>query len=74
MCGAQAVQIVSALLQKGPEHLRTIREDLVQWMEENEYESLDQMRGSMSLGRCPDPKMFERTNYMRVLRSWDGFA
>jgi dihydroorotate dehydrogenase (fumarate) len=74
MCGAHAVQIVSALLQKGPEHLRVVREDLLQWMEENEYESLDQMRGSMSLGCCPDPKMFERANYMRVLQSWDGFA
>jgi dihydroorotate dehydrogenase (fumarate) len=74
MCGAHAVQIVSALLQNGPEHLRVVREDLLQWMEENEYESLDQMRGNMSLGCCPDPKMFERTNYMRVLQSWDGFA
>jgi dihydroorotate dehydrogenase (fumarate) len=74
MCGAHAVQMVSALLQNGPEHLRVIREEMAHWMEENEYESLNQMRGSMSLRCCPDPKMFERTNYMRVIQSWHGFT
>jgi dihydroorotate dehydrogenase (fumarate) len=42
-------------------------------MEEHEYESLEQMQGSMNLTRCPDPKAFTRTNYMRILRSWKGF-
>jgi hypothetical protein len=36
----------------------------------HEYESLDQMRGSMSLARCPDPASFERGNYVRILQSW----
>ena len=39
-------------------------------MEEHEYESLEQMRGSMSLRKSPDPAAFERGNYMKVLRSW----
>jgi dihydroorotate dehydrogenase (fumarate) len=70
MAGAHAVQVVSALLHHGPEHLRTLREGVVQWMEEHEYGSIAQMRGSMSLERCPDPAAFERANYMRVLQSW----
>ncbi|HMB78675.1 MAG TPA: hypothetical protein VKI43_01355, partial [Vicinamibacterales bacterium] len=41
-----------------------------EWADEHEYESLDQMRGSMSLARCPDPSAFERGNYVRILQSW----
>jgi dihydroorotate dehydrogenase (fumarate) len=70
MAGAQAVQMVSALLERGPEYLRSVREQTVAWMEEHEYVSLQQMQGSMSLQRSPDPAAFERANYMRVLQSW----
>lgn len=70
MAGADAVQMVSALLQHGPDNLRTTLDGLEQWMEEHEYDSIAQMRGSMSLARCPDPAAFERGNYMRVLQSW----
>ena len=70
MCGADAVQVVSALLRHGPSALTRIREDFVRWMEEHEYVSLTQIRGSMNLSRCPDPAAFERANYMRVLQSW----
>ncbi len=72
MAGAHAVQLVSALLQHGPEHLRTVREHMLTWMAAHEYDSLRQMQGSMNLQRCPDPAAFERGNYMRVLQSWTG--
>ncbi|MFQ5671213.1 MAG: dihydroorotate dehydrogenase-like protein [Acidobacteriota bacterium] len=70
MTGAHAVQIVSALLRHGPERLAAIQKDLAAWLEEHEYESLAQMRGSMNLARCPDPKAFARANYMQILQSW----
>ena len=70
MCGADAIQVVSALLKNGPDHLRTLRHELAQWLIDHEYESLDQMRGSMSLARCPDPHAYERANYMHLLQSW----
>jgi len=70
MAGAHAVQMVSALLRHGPEHLAVVRADLTRWLEEHEYESLAQARGSMSLLRCPDPAAFERANYLHVLQSW----
>jgi dihydroorotate dehydrogenase (fumarate) len=73
MAGASAVQMVSALLRAGPERLRVVRDEFAHWLEEHEYESVDQMRGSMSLLRCPDPAAFERTGYMTVLQSWQGF-
>jgi dihydroorotate dehydrogenase (fumarate) len=70
MAGAHAVQMVSALLTKGPGHLTAVRDEMVRWLEEHEYESLDQARGSMSLSKCPDPKAFERGNYMEILQGW----
>lgn len=70
MAGADAVQIVSALLRHGPAYLAEIKRAFVQWAEEHEYASIDQMRGSMSLERCPNPQAFERGNYLRILQSW----
>jgi len=70
MAGASAVQIVSALLRHGPEYLAKIQREMIRWMEENGYESVRQIRGSMALDRCPDPRAFERANYMRTLHSW----
>lgn len=70
MTGAHAVQVVSAILQQGPDVLRRIREGLTQWLEEHEYDSLEQMRGSMNLLRCPDASMFERANYIRILQGY----
>ena len=72
MTGATVVQIVSALLRHGPAHLGRLRAEVERWLDEREYESLDQLRGSMNLARCPDPGAYERGNYMRVPASWRG--
>ncbi len=71
MCGASAVQIVAALLQQGPQVLTSIREDVSAWLEQNEYESLEQMRGSMDLKHTPDPAALTRGNYMHQLLTYD---
>jgi dihydroorotate dehydrogenase (fumarate) len=70
MAGASAVQVVSAVLQKGPGVLKTMREETAAWLEKHEYDSLEQMKGSMNHARCPDPRGFERANYMQILQSW----
>ncbi|HYN20194.1 MAG TPA: dihydroorotate dehydrogenase-like protein [Thermoanaerobaculia bacterium] len=72
--GADVVQVVSALLRHGPGRLRTLRQELEAWLVEHEYESLDQLRGSLSLLRCPDPAAHERANYMTILQSWRTLA
>ena len=72
MCGADGVQMVSALLKEGPKQLLTTRTELEWVLEENEYDSLAQVKGSMSLTRCPDPKAYERINYMHILQNWRG--
>lgn len=70
MCGACGVQMVSALLKRGPGYLKNMRAGLAEWLEANEYESLNQMVGSMSMEKCPDPSPFNRASYMRVLQTW----
>jgi len=70
MTGAHAVQLVSALLQRGPGYLAVLRQGLTKWLEEHEYDSLRQMRGSMNLESCPDPRVYERANYMLMLQGW----
>ena len=74
MAGAHAVQVVSALLKRGPERLATLRDELARWLEEHGYNSLAEARGSLSLERCPDPAAHERANYMTILQSWKGFG
>jgi dihydroorotate dehydrogenase (fumarate) len=70
MAGADAVQLVSALLRNGPDYLRHLRTTFNRWGDDHGYASIDQMRGSMSLESCPDPTAFERGNYLRTLQSW----
>jgi dihydroorotate dehydrogenase (fumarate) len=69
MAGAHAVQVVSALIEHGPGHLRTLVDGLAEWLERNEYDSLSEIQGSLSLRYCPDPRAFERANYLHVLHS-----
>jgi dihydroorotate dehydrogenase (fumarate) len=70
MAGARVAMMTSALLRNGIGHLERIRGDLVNWMEEHEYESVRQMQGSLALRSVPNPAAFERANYMRVLGSY----
>jgi dihydroorotate dehydrogenase (fumarate) len=70
MAGADCVQMMSALLHHGVEHLATVKDELARWLEEHEYESLDQAKGSMSLARSPRPEAYERANYIRVLAGY----
>jgi dihydroorotate dehydrogenase (fumarate) len=68
MAGANVTQMVSALLRHGPSHLRRVRNEVENWMQEHEWNSLNEMRGNMSLERIPDPAAYERANFRMALR------
>ena len=70
MAGAKITQVVSALLRHGIHYLATLEEGIQKWMEENEYESIQQMQGSLSQLNCPDPTAFERSQYMKALQTY----
>lgn len=70
MVGANATMMAAALLRYGIEHLRRVEQNLQAWMEEHEYESVQQMQGSMSQKNSADPSAFERAQYMKALQSY----
>ncbi|HEY7182074.1 MAG TPA: dihydroorotate dehydrogenase-like protein [Blastocatellia bacterium] len=70
MAGASVTMLCSVLLRHGVSHIRLIEQGLRQWMEEREYESVGQMRGSMSQIHCANPGEFERAQYVRALHSF----
>jgi dihydroorotate dehydrogenase (fumarate) len=70
MVGAKATMLCSVLLKHGVERIGLIEQELKQWLEEHEYESVRQLRGSMSQAHCPDPSAFERAQYMRALTGY----
>ncbi len=70
MAGAQVVMLTSALLKNGIGYLRELETEVVNWMEQHEYESIRQMRGSMNAAAVAEPAAFERANYLKVLGSY----
>jgi dihydroorotate dehydrogenase (fumarate) len=70
MAGADVTMMTSELLRNGVERIGQVVNELTIWMEEREYVSIAQMKGSMSQKNVAEPDAFERANYMRVLQSW----
>ena len=70
LVGANVTMLASALLVHGVGRLHQIETDLLAWLEEHEYESVSQLRGSMSQRRVPDPAAFERAQYIRTVGSF----
>ena len=70
LAGADVVTTASALLEKGPEYVGTLIEELKEWMEINEYSSVDQFRGAMGQKAIANSDEFERANYIKVLRAY----
>lgn len=70
MVGASVAMMASELLRNGPGRIGDVLSDALAWMEAHEYESISQMRGSMSQIHAANPAAFERANYMKILQSW----
>jgi dihydroorotate dehydrogenase (fumarate) len=71
MAGASVTQVCSVLFQRGIDYLKNLEKHLVQWLEEREYESVGQLKGSMSQKHCADPSAFERAQYVKTLHSFN---
>jgi dihydroorotate dehydrogenase (fumarate) len=67
LAGADITMLASALLRHGPTRLTSVLTEIGEWLEEHEYESVEQMKGSLSQEGAPDPAAFERSNYMETL-------
>jgi dihydroorotate dehydrogenase (fumarate) len=74
MVGADVAMMASAVLRDGAGAITTIETEMRAWLEENEYSSVTQLRGSASQGSVEDPGTFERAQYIRTLHSWSAPA
>jgi dihydroorotate dehydrogenase (fumarate) len=72
LVGADVAMMTSALLVNGPNHVLVVERQLTDWMTSNEYESVAQLRGSLSHSAAGDPSAFERANYLKTLHSWSA--
>lgn len=70
MAGADVTMMCSVLLMHGPEHIGKVLKDVEHWMKEHEYESIEQMKGSLSHKSIAEPSAYERANYMKALNRY----
>ena len=70
MAGASVTMLCSVLYKHGIDQIRVIENEMTAWMTEHEYESVQQMLGSVSQKNCPDPSAFERAHYMRAIHNF----
>lgn len=71
LAGADVTMMASALLYGGPQVLRQMLKEIPEWMEEKEYNSVEEMRGAMSSASVSNPGAFERANYIRILQGFN---
>jgi dihydroorotate dehydrogenase (fumarate) len=67
MAGADVTMLCSVLLRRGVGHIAVIEREMREWMEQHQYDSVEQLKGSVSQKHCPDPSAFERAQYMRAV-------
>jgi len=70
LVGADITHLCSVLLQNGPEHIAVLKQELQYWLEEHEYDSVTQMKGSISKSCAINPAALEHCNYMHVIKSY----
>ena len=70
MAGADVTMLCSVLIRHGIKQISVIEREMAAWMEEHEYESVAQLKGSLSQKNCPAPSAFERAQYMRAISSY----
>jgi len=70
LVGADVTHLCSVLLRKGPDHIAVLKQQLEHWLQEHEYESVEQMKGSVSQSCAINPAALEHSNYMHVIKSY----
>ena len=70
LVGADVTHLCSVLLKKGPDHIAVLKQQLEHWLQEHEYESVEQMKGSVSQSCAINPAALEHSNYMHVIKSY----
>jgi dihydroorotate dehydrogenase (fumarate) len=70
MAGADVTMLCSTIIRHGIPQIAIIERELESWLIEHEYESVNQLKGSLSQVKCPEPAAFERAQYMKALTGY----
>jgi dihydroorotate dehydrogenase (fumarate) len=70
MVGADVTCLCSVLMRHGIKQIAVIEKEMATWLEQHEYESVKQLKGSLSQKNCEDPSAFERAQYMRAISTF----
>jgi dihydroorotate dehydrogenase (fumarate) len=74
LAGADAVQLVSAILRHGPAYFGVMKTGLEEWMNRQQFDAVESFRGRLSAAHGPDATALERANYLRSLQNWPGIV
>jgi dihydroorotate dehydrogenase (fumarate) len=74
MAGADVTMLCSTLMRHGIRQIEIIEREMTEWMQEHDYESVRQLKGSLSQKKCPAPSEFERAQYMRAISNYSPTA
>ena len=70
LAGARAAMVCSVLYKNGPEYLSVIVNELKEWMKKNNVHSIEEIRGKMNYGKIEDPRIYERSQFMRYYSNY----
>ncbi len=70
LAGADITHLCSVLLKQGPQHLAVLKQELLEWMEQMEYASVEQLKGSVSKSCAINPAALEHCNYMEIIKGY----
>lgn len=70
LAGADVCMLTSVLLKRGVDYAAQMIQEIQKWLELNDYASVEQLKGSMSYGNCPNAGALERANYMKAIASY----
>ena len=71
MAGASVAMAASELVREGIQRASGMLQEFLTWMQTHDYETVEQMQGSMSQKNIAEPAAFERANYMKALQLYD---
>ena len=67
LAGANVVQVCSVLYKKGKDYLKTLNEELNNWLDTKGYNKLDEIRGKLSFEKSKTPEVYERLQYIKAI-------
>ncbi len=71
LAGAKVTQVCSILYKQGIKHIEVMNNELIEWMQKKNYNTIDEFRGKMSCSKIPNPQIYIRSQFMKYFSSME---